>query len=169
MVRDEDGKSDLKQVREFKMADSPVSQIIPEERRKGFIALDEKGNLGIFHSTAHRTLLVEPVAEGHSIAALSPRANRVLVEANGKIERILVDNPHPEISWSSLWGKVWYENYDKPEDVWQSTSASTDAEPKLSLAPLAFGTLKAAFYAMLLAAPLAILSLIHISEPTRPY
>lgn len=168
MVRDEDGKSSLKPVREFTMAGSPITQIISEERRKGFIALDEKGNLGIFHSTAHRTLLVEPVAEGYNIAALSPRANRALVEANGKLERVLIDNPHPEISWSSLWGKVWYENYDKPAYVWQSTSANTDAEPKLSLAPLAFGTLKAAFYAMLLAAPLAIAAAIYTAYFMAP-
>ena len=67
----------------------------------------------------------------------------------------VIDNPHPEISWSALWGKVWYESYPEPDYVWQSTSANSDFEPKLSLAPLAFGTLKAAFYAMLLAAPLA--------------
>src|SRR3989344_4848207 len=156
MVREADGKAVLKSIRSFQLADSPIIQIHPEERRKGFFALDAKGNLGIFHSTAHRTLLVEPVADGKALAALSPRANRVLVESDGQLQRLIIDNPHPEISWSSLWGKVWYENYDAPGHVWQSTSASTDNEPKLSLAPLAFGTLKAAFYAMLLAAPLAI-------------
>ena len=60
------------------------------------------------------------------------------------------------MSWSSLWGKVWYESYPEPDYVWQSTSATSEFEPKLSLAPLTFGTLKAAFYAMLLATPIAI-------------
>ncbi|PTS84865.1 phosphate ABC transporter permease [Pseudomonas sp. HMWF032] len=168
MVRDTDEKAALKPIRSFKMAGSPIVQIIPEERRKGFIAMDAKGNLGIFHSTAHRTLLVEPVVEGQAVAALSPRANRVLVEADGKLQRFVVDNSHPEISWSSLWGKVWYENYDAPGYVWQSTSANTDAEPKLSLAPLTFGTLKAAFYAMLLAAPLAIAAAVYTAYFMAP-
>lgn len=168
MVRDADGKAVLKPIRSFQMAGNPIVQILPEERRKGFIAMDAKGNLGIFHSTAHRTLLVEPVAEGQAMAALSPRANRVLVEADGKLQRFVVDNPHPEISWKSLWGKVWYENYDAPGYVWQSTSASTDNEPKLSLAPLAFGTLKAAFYAMLLAAPLAIAAAVYTAYFMAP-
>ncbi|NMZ67938.1 phosphate transport system permease protein [Pseudomonas peli] len=168
MVREADGKAVLKSIRSFQLADSPIIQILPEERRKGFFALDAKGNLGIFHSTAHRTLLVEPVAEGQALAALSPRANRVLVESDGQLQRLIVDNPHPEISWSSLWGKVWYENYDAPGYVWQSTSASTDNEPKLSLAPLAFGTLKAAFYAMLLAAPLAIAAAIYTAYFMAP-
>lgn len=168
MVREADDKAVLKSIRSFQLADSPIIQILPEERRKGFFALDAKGNLGIFHSTAHRTLLVEPVADGQALAALSPRANRVLVESDGQLQRMIVDNPHPEISWSSLWGKVWYENYDAPGYVWQSTSASTDNEPKLSLAPLAFGTLKAAFYAMLLAAPLAIAAAIYTAYFMAP-
>ena len=156
MVRSDDGQAELKNVRNFKLADQPITQILPEERRKGFLALDSAGTLGIFHSTAHRTLLTEQVAPGEAIAAMSPRATRLLVESNGSLQRFVIDNPHPEISWSALWGKVWYESYPEPDYVWQSTSANSDFEPKLSLSPLAFGTLKAAFYAMLLAAPLAI-------------
>jgi len=156
MVRAADGQAELKLVRNFKLGSSPVRQILPEERRKGFLALDDSGSLGVFHSTAHRTLVKEQVADGAALAAMSPRATRLLVESQQGLQRFVIDNPHPEISWSALWGKVWYESYPEPDYVWQSTSANSDFEPKLSLAPLAFGTLKAAFYAMLLAAPLAI-------------
>ncbi|MDG1581310.1 ABC transporter permease subunit [Pseudomonas sp. GOM6] len=168
MVRDADGKAALTHIRGFQLGDAAITQILPEERRKGFLALDAEGRMGIFHSTAHRTLLVEPVAEGAAIAALSPRANRVLVESNGQLQRYYIDNPHPEISWSALWGKVWYESYDEPKQVWQSTSANSDFEPKMSLAPLTFGTLKAAFYAMLLAAPLAICAAIYTAYFMAP-
>ncbi len=156
MVRGADGQAELKNVRNFQLGSSPIRQILPEERRKGFLALDDGGRLGIFHSTAHRTLVTQQVADGAALAALSPRATRLLVESGQGLQRFVIDNPHPEISWSALWGKVWYESYPEPDYVWQSTSANSDFEPKLSLAPLAFGTLKAAFYAMLLAAPLAI-------------
>lgn len=168
MVRDADGKAALTRIRSFQLGDAAITQILPEERRKGFLALDAEGRLGIFHSTAHRTLLIEPVAEGAAIAALSPRANRVLVESGGQLQRFYIDNPHPEISWSALWGKVWYESYDEPKQVWQSTSANSDFEPKMSLAPLTFGTLKAAFYAMLLAAPLAICAAIYTAYFMAP-
>ena len=168
MVRDADGKAELTRIRGFQLGNSAVTQILPEERRKGFIALDADGQMGLYHSTAHRTLLTEQVAEGAAVAALSPRANRVLVESDGQLQRFLVDNPHPEISWSALWGKVWYESYDEPKYVWQSTSANTDFEPKLSLSPLTFGTLKAAFYAMLLAAPLAICAAIYTAYFMAP-
>jgi phosphate transport system permease protein len=168
MVRDEDGQAELKRIRDFHMDGAAITQILPEERRKGFLALDAKGNLGLFHSTAHRTLLVEPLAEDARTAALSPRANRLLIEDGAAFKRFELDNPHPEISFSALWGKVWYESYAEPAYVWQSTAANTDFEPKLSLSPLAFGTLKAAFYAMLLAAPLAICAAIYTAYFMAP-
>lgn len=168
MVRDADGKSALTHIRSFQLGDAPITQIIPEERRKGFVALDSQGRLGLFHSTAHRTLLTEQVVEGAAIGALSPRANRLLLESKAGLQRFYIDNPHPEISWSALWGKVWYESYDEPKHVWQSTSANSDFEPKMSLAPLTFGTLKAAFYAMLLAAPLAICAAIYTAYFMAP-
>lgn len=168
MARDEDGEPRLKQIRTFQMGHSPIVQISSEQRRKGFTALDASGQLGVFHSTAHRTLLVEQVVDGPGIYALSPRANRLMVEANGALQPLSLHNPHPEVSWSSMWSKVWYENYDKPAYVWQSTAANTDFEPKMSLAPLTFGTLKAAFYAMLLAAPLAIAAAIYTAYFMAP-
>ncbi|WP_068827635.1 ABC transporter permease subunit [Pseudomonas sp. BMS12] len=168
MVRDADGKSALTRIRDFQLGSAAITQIVPEERRKGFIALDSSGRLGLYHSTAHRTLLTEQVAEGSTVAAMSPRANRILVESKNGLQRFVVDNPHPEVSWSALWGKVWYENYDEPKYVWQSTSANSDFEPKLSLSPLTFGTLKAAFYAMLLAAPLAICAAIYTAYFMAP-
>lgn len=168
MARDTDGELRLEHIRDFQMGTTPIVQIIGEERRKGFVALDASGKLGVFHSTAHRTLLVDQVAEGPGILALSPRANEVIVEEGGKLLPMTLRNPHPEVSWSSLWGKVWYENYDEPKYVWQSTASSSDFEPKLSLAPLTYGTLKAAFYAMLLAAPLAIAAAIYTAYFMAP-
>ncbi|MCU1740511.1 MULTISPECIES: ABC transporter permease subunit [unclassified Pseudomonas] len=168
MARDPDGELRLKNIRGFQMGTAPIVEITAEERRKGFVAMDASGKLGIFHSTAHRTLLVNQVVDGQGLFGLSPRANRVIVEQGGKIQPLVLDNPHPEVSWSALWSKVWYENYDEPKYVWQSTAANTDFEPKLSLSPLTFGTLKAAFYAMLLAAPLAVAAAIYTAYFMAP-
>lgn len=168
MARDPDDRQTLKHIRDFQLGDSAIRQIVPEERRKGFLALNEDGELGVFHSTAQRTLLIEPVDANASLLALSPRANKLLIEAGDKLLPFKLDNPHPEISWSSLWSKVWYENYAKPEYIWQSTAANAEFEPKMSLAPLTYGTLKAAFYAMLLAAPLAIAAAIFTAYFMAP-
>ncbi len=95
--------------------------------------MDASGKLGVFHSTAHRTLLVNQVVDGQGLFGLSPRANRVIVEQGGKILPLVLDNPHPEVSWSALWSKVWYENYDEPKYVWQSTAANTDFRTQTEL------------------------------------
>jgi phosphate transport system permease protein len=90
--------------------------------------------------------------------ALSPRSEVLLVEEErGWFNTLQIENRYPEVSTQSLWGKVWYENYPEPEHVWQSSAASNAFEPKFSLTPLVFGTLKAAFYAMLFAIPLALM------------
>ena len=168
MARDPDGEQRFKHIRSFRMGSAPIAQIDAEERRKGFIVLDNDGKLGVFHSTAHRTLLVEQATQGPGTLAFSPRANRILIEEGGKLHPLSLRNPHPEVSWSALWSKVWYENYDEPKYVWQSTASNTDFEPKLSLSPLTFGTLKAAFYAMILAAPLAIAAAIYTAYFMAP-
>ncbi|MEB0077899.1 ABC transporter permease subunit [Pseudomonas sp. CCI3.2] len=169
MARDTDGEMRFQHIRDFQMGTSPIVRITGEQRRKGFVALDASGKLGVFHSTAHRTLLVDQVSGGGpGILGLSPRADEIIVEQGGKLLPMSLSNPHPEVSWSALWGKVWYENYDSPQYVWQSTASNTDFEPKLSLAPLTYGTLKAAFYAMLLAAPLAIAAAIYTAYFMAP-
>jgi phosphate transport system permease protein len=88
--------------------------------------------------------------------------------ADGKLHSWKIDNEHPEVSFKSLWQKVWYESYSKPAYIWQSSSASNDFEPKYSLTPLVFGTLKAAFYAMLFALPLALLGAIFTAYFMAP-
>ena len=67
-----------------------------------------------------------------------------------------------------MFGKVWYEGYAKPEYVWQSTGGSDDFEPKLSLVPLVFGTIKATFYALLFAIPLAVFGALYASQFVHP-
>ena len=158
-VRDEDNQYSLEIVRRFEGQHEPVIRIIPEQRRKGFLSVDAAGNLAIFHSTAGRMLLREKLDGGPpSALALAPRASGLLVlNGDGRVEFMDIDNEHPEVSFASLWSKVWYENYSQPEYVWQSSASSNEFEPKFSLTPLAFGTLKAALYAMFFALPLALM------------
>ena len=169
-VGDERGNKTLKPIREFTEEKLAIRSLATEYSRKGFVAADEGGQLAIYHSTAHRLLLKQQVSNVaiHTVA-IAPRANAILAEdAKGQMSFWRVENEHPEISWSSLWGKVWYESYDKPVYAWQSSSSSDDFEPKLSLTPLVYGTIKAAFYAMLLAIPLAIFGAIYTAYFMAP-
>lgn len=168
-VPTEDGAR-LKNIRQFEdsyHADSVVLGL--EQRRKGFLSAGSDGRVQIFHSTAQNSLLDDKLVDGGIDAfALSPRADRLLLMSNNSIKLFEVDNEHPEVSWHSLWGKVWYESYPEPTYTWQSSSSSNDFEPKLSLTPLAFGTLKAAFYAMIMAAPLAVCGAIYTAYFMTP-
>lgn len=169
-VRDARNNMVLTRIREFADLDAAVVAIAPEYTRKGFLAADAGGDVAIYHATAHRTLTVAEVAGGAlPQLAVAPRADALLAQGvDDRLHFWQIENEHPEVSWSSLWGKVWYEGYPEPSYTWQSSSASDVFEPKLSLVPLSFGTLKAAFYAMVLAAPLAILGAIYTAHFMAP-
>jgi len=158
-VRDDENRYRLEIVRRFTEQSAPIARILPEARRKGFVAIDVDGGLGIYHSTAGQRVFSGELEHGPPAgAALAPRANGLLlIGADGRADMLDIRNEHPEVSVASLWRKVWYENYQEPDFIWQSSSASNDFEPKFSLTPLAFGTLKAALFAMLFAVPIALM------------
>ncbi|HYY17064.1 MAG TPA: phosphate ABC transporter permease, partial [Gammaproteobacteria bacterium] len=162
-VRDENNKYTLAPIRDFTVQSQAIVGIVPEYFRKGFAAIDEGGQLGIYHTTAHRALLVTQVSTAPlTHAAITPRADAMLLfDQAGQAHFLEIYNEHPEVSWRSLWGRVWYESRERPEFIWQSSSAASDFEPKFSLTPLAFGTFKAALYAMIFAIPLAIMGAIY--------
>ena len=156
-------------VRSFNVGES-VAQLVTEPRRKGFLSLSENGALALMYPTSGRLLdsHASGIKPGLPIA-VSPRSNLLIAaKADGRAQTFGLDNQHPEISWSALWGKVWYEGYDEPIYSWQSSSADNDFEPKFSLAPLAFGTIKAAFYALLFAVPIAVMGAIYTAYFMAP-
>ncbi len=156
-VRDEHNAFHLKQVRSFELGDAPIVKIAAERRRKGFLAFDDASRMGVFYTTSHRSILIQDLPQPAVDAQLNARGTVLLLtKADGSSQRYSVDNPHPEVSWSALWEEVWYESYPEASYTWQSTSGVDEFEPKLSLMPLAFGTIKAALYAMLFALPIGI-------------
>lgn len=162
LVRNSQGLWQLTKIRSFTGANSAIRDLTIEHRRKGFATLDAAGTLRLYNTTAEANVLTQQIAQpGASYIALAPRANALLVEDNQQLRFLHIDNEHPEVSWNALWGEIWYEGHEQPKYIWQSSAANNDFEPKYSLMPLAFGTLKAAFYAMLLATPLAICGAIY--------
>ena len=159
-VRDAQNQYAFKSIRSFDDQSAAITDMAMEQRRKGFVLADASGHVGVYHSTAHRMIGLEQVSQSAiTQIAMAPRSNAVLMEdQQGKMHLWSLENEHPEVSFEVLWQKVWYEGYEKPDYIWQSSSAASDFEPKFSLAPLAFGTLKAAFYAMLFAVPIAIMA-----------
>lgn len=158
LARNENGNFKLRHIRQFEH-DVAVTAFAAEHARKGFMVGDKNGNIGVYHTTAQRHLFTEKASDvAIEKTTFSPRASAgLMLDADQKVHLWKFHNEYPEVSTSALWGEVWYEGYEDPKYTWQSSSASNDFEPKFSLVPLSLGTLKAAFYALLFAIPLAIL------------
>lgn len=156
-----EGVREWTHIRDFQAAGA-VREIAVETNRKGFAVLSGDNQVELFHTTGERRLLSASLGEGRiQHLTLSPRNNRLLLETDQQLHVYQVKNDYPEVTWSALWRKVWYEGYPEPQYVWQSTAASDDFEAKFSLVPLVFGTLKAAAYALLFAVPIALSGAIY--------
>jgi phosphate transport system permease protein len=138
------------------------------QRGKTFVSADENGAVWLRHTTSNQVLLrldKDRPAGAYAALMLTPRADGVLaIAANGRASFWNVDIPHPETTLHTIFGKVWYEGYQGPTFTWQSSAGTDQFEPKLSLVPLIFGTIKATVYAMLFALPIALMGAIYTSE-----
>lgn len=167
-VRNDSGGHTLTRIHDLSSHLGEVEAISPSTRDKTVISLAADG-LRLNHMTSERFLLALTPAEKLTRFALTTRGDALIaLSENGSLFSWKLDIPHPEVSLGTLFGKVWYEGYDEPVYAWQSSASSDDYEPKLSLMPLIFGTLKGTFYAMLFAVPLAIFGAIYTSQFARP-
>lgn len=170
LVRTEGANFALKRIRGFEPMPAAITAFAPEFARKGFIVGDASGHLGSYFATSERLLFVDKLSqEPLVVLGIPPRGNGYLAQdRSGKVYAAAVENHYPEVSFSSMWQKVWYESYEEPDYVWQSSAANADFEPKFSLAPLTYGTIKAATYAMAISVPLAILGAIFTAYFMAP-
>ncbi|MFN3881704.1 MAG: ABC transporter permease subunit [Nitrincola lacisaponensis] len=170
LVRDEQNRNALERIRDFKPHGAAITKITPEYTRKGFLAVDAAGQLGIHYGTSARTLFLEQKASSALINAAISQVNGrlMLLDSQNQLQVAELWNRHPQLSFSAMWNKVWYEGRANPDYIWQSSSASDEFESKFSLVPLSVGTLKAAFYAMLFAMPLAIAGAIYTAYFMTP-
>lgn len=164
-VRGETGTT-LRPFHRFEPLDGPVRGFAHSLRDKRFLAWGPRA-AAVLHLTSERILFRTP-GEALTAGALSSRGDHILLQDGGRLRPFLLDAPHPEISWKTLWGRVHYEGYEKAEFTWQSTGGGDDFEPKLSLLPLLFGTFKGTLYALLFAVPLAILGALYTSQFAAP-
>jgi phosphate transport system permease protein len=159
---------EFKNIRQFEVSSTEaVTQIYTEKFRKSFYTMTPSGEVGIFYTTSEADLWRGTFSDkAPALFSIAPRANGVLiVDETGTNQREVklfsVVNEHPEVTWKALWQEVWYEGYPEPSYTWQSTSGSDDFEAKFSLVPIAFGTIKAALYAMFFAVPIALTAAVY--------
>jgi phosphate transport system permease protein len=166
-VRDETAQSgwSLKKIHTVKPHQAGITSIATSSRNKCFVTAASDGTIQLKHATSEQTLLNMKSETMPTAIAYSPKADGILVaNSSGTLTHWAISNPHPETTIKTLLGKVWYEGYEEPEYVWQSTGGSDDFEPKFSLVPLIFGTIKGTIYALIIAIPLGILSALYTSQ-----
>ena len=94
---------------------------------------DATGQVHLNYGTSGQTLLsLKTTGAPLRSVAITPKADGIVtLDESGAVAQWQLDNPHPEITWRTLFGKVWYEGYPQPEYVWQSTGGTDDFEAEV--------------------------------------
>lgn len=144
----------------------PVTALAAARRSRLFAACYGGEHVRLLYATSQRMVAEWEASTSSPLFSLafSPRDDFLLTTTAGGVELAALRVPHPEVSWRSIWTRVWYEGYPRPAHVWQSTGGTDDFEPKYGMVPLVFGTLKATFYSLLFGLPLAFLAAVYTSE-----
>lgn len=100
-------------------------------------------------------LAIDFLAATESVDWFGLYQNKLYIASGSTIFSWLFYN-ESSVTTQALFNQVWYEGYDQPGYIWQSTSSSNQTEAKFSLVPLIIGSLKSALLAMVVAIPLAL-------------
>ncbi len=151
---------------EVQVSKVPIRSIDSSQKSHMAAIVDTAGGTSLVFVTTDDLILStqSPLAEKTKFAAFDPGDDVLLAVADDRLAITPLKIAHPESSWATYFGSVWYEGYAAPQYIWQSSAGTEKAESKLSLMPLVFGTLKATLYAMLVSVPLALLAAIYTSE-----
>jgi phosphate transport system permease protein len=158
----------LKVVRAYEGNTAAVTAFAASPRGKTFLTGDASGGVIARFGTNGRTLASASAGAPVTALEFGLKGTTFTAATAAGEKHFTLDAPHPEISFTSLFGKQLYEGYDSPEYVWQSSGATDDFESKLSLVPLIFGTLKGTFYAMLFAVPIGLAAALYTSVFATP-
>ncbi len=163
-------KQKLVAAHELPGSNAPVTSLSTSQRSRTIAVGYGDGSFRLFYVTAQNQLVEGSIQHDKSLdnLILTSKEDGLYTIVDNMCQRWFLDLNHPETSFSALFSKIWYEGHKEPAYVWQSSSATDDFEPKYSLIPLIFGTLKATLYSMLIGLPLALLAAIYTSEFLHP-
>jgi len=147
---------------------SPVTALAVSSRSRTVVVGHDDGRVRLQQVTSHKMLSDVDAGKPVQFVALAPKDDGLLALSGGELRRWRLEARHPEATLAALFTPVWYEGYEKPEHVWQSSSGTDDFEEKFGLYPLVFGTIKATVYSLLFGVPLALLAAIYTSEFLHP-
>ena len=156
--KSEDGERLFGKTKEFEPVKGEGVLFASSQRNRSFLT-GSHGDLSIRHSTSGKERWEGTTDIDGALVTLDAKGSHFLVaDADGRMRRFAVNDHHPEAGWRAFFGKVWYEGGPGPVYQWQSTGGSDDFEPKYSMIPLIFGSLKGTAYALLFSVPVALLA-----------
>ncbi len=160
------GTKQLQRIYTYPSHAAPVVAFSPSRHDRGFVTADAAGRIHLSYGTTGQTLrTLDTGSPDIQALAMTPAADGILVvDKAGRVSSWRVDNPHPGITWRGLLGAVWYEDAHQGAYRWHASEISEGTEPKYSLLPMVFGTLKGALYTLLFAVPLSVLAALYASQ-----
>ncbi|MCU0710586.1 MAG: ABC transporter permease subunit [Pirellula sp.] len=160
-------KSDLVSIHRMSLPTQRIRQLSPATNSRVVAALMDDGVASLIYVPTNRQLLRWTVDPESKIFFSS--GSRFMGALHGNSVTVARLNLRfPEAGWQSFLNANWFEGYDSPRHLWQSSSGTIQGEIKLSIVPLVFGTIKATFYTLLIAIPLGLISAIFSSEYLHP-
>jgi phosphate transport system permease protein len=150
-----------------------ITALAASPRSRLLAVADASGGIRLVQTTTGATAASMRGGESGGLDAparqllIAPRENRLLAADGAEMAAWALNAGYPEVSWRSLFSRVWYEKYSDHVHAWETTGHES-FESKFGLVPLIFGTLKATLYSMLFATPIAILAAIFASQFMHP-
>ncbi len=142
----------------------PVTNYSPSLRNKAFLLSSDR-TLSLRFATNSSIRWEAQLDYNIRDTVISSKYDRLMVLSDDSNLHVYnLHDPHPTSGISAFFSRQWFEGSPFPKFEWQSTGASDDYEPKLSMIPLIIGTLKGTFYAMLFATPLALSAALYTSQ-----
>lgn len=146
-----------------------VTRLLPVPGERLAVALHADGGLGLYQALNGRVWQSAPASVAPPLSlAVSADGRRLWWLAPDGLKTLEIAAEHAEVSWRTLWTPVLYEGHENPEQRWQANVSSPESEAHFGLAPLAWGTLKAAFWALVFAVPLALAAAVHTAAYMGP-
>ncbi|SFI11507.1 ABC transporter permease subunit [Modicisalibacter xianhensis] len=143
------------------MDNAPVIGLLAFPERRLALAIGADGGLALYQALAGQRWrgktpdglprAVDFTADGRALWWLGDMG----------LTRLAITAEHAEVSWETLWTPVLYEGHDEALHRWQVATGGVESETRFGLAPLAWGTLKAAAWALVFAIPLALGAAVH--------
>lgn len=155
-----DAPERLFRARAFRPHDAAVMGVVASRRDRSFATWDRNGRVHLQHGTTRAQLAAFDVGStAPTTLCFATRGDGLTAAGgDGRVRIYRVEAPHVDFSFGAALQKVQYEGSSRSEYVWQSTGSTDEFEPKLSLVPLLFGTMKGTWYALLFSVPIAILA-----------